>query len=283
MMEASTRASHDLHGVAETCLIALAARARDSRAKQPILGDMNAALSIDSISCDLSKLQMTPVESSSVAIRTRVFDQWTTDFLTTNPGAMVLHLGCGLDSRSQRVSSPAPTCWIDVDLHAVVALRLQLKHLAMPDRSYQLLAADITQSDWLEGLPNDRPTIVIMEGLLSYLTESDVRSLLERLIVHFPEGEILFDCVNSWMLSQLPKVQVGAVRKTGAIFQSAMDDLTELEEIGNDVRVLDALRFVEAPDIRLLPLKVRFRMWLLSWIPGLRDAVRIVRLRFGPA
>ena len=58
-----------------------------------------------------------------MAMRARVFDQWTAERLKEMPEALVLHIGCGLDSRCLRVSDYA--AWYDVDMPSVIETRRQ--------------------------------------------------------------------------------------------------------------------------------------------------------------
>lgn len=53
----------------------------------------------------------------------------------------------------------------------------------------------IASSVWLEETPADRPTLVLAEGALPYLTQAGVRQLLARLTDRFPRGELVFDGV----------------------------------------------------------------------------------------
>ena len=39
----------------------------------------------------------------NMEMRARVFDEWVEGMLSAHPEAVVLHIGCGLDSRSRRV------------------------------------------------------------------------------------------------------------------------------------------------------------------------------------
>ena len=56
----------------------------------------------------------------NMAMRARVFDDWTDKMLTQNKDALVLHIGCGLDSRCERVKQPYQN-WYDCDLPDVIA------------------------------------------------------------------------------------------------------------------------------------------------------------------
>ena len=86
-------------------------------------------------------------------------------FSDRHPDAVVLHLGCGLDSRVFRLDPPATVQWFDVDQPDVIELRRKL----YSDRDgYQMIASSVTDPAWLESIPADRPVLVVAEGLLMY-------------------------------------------------------------------------------------------------------------------
>lgn len=57
-----------------------------------------------------------------MGMRSAVFDRWIRQNMTEYPGAVVLHLGCGMDSRACRVN-PAGHLWFDVDFPEVIEER----------------------------------------------------------------------------------------------------------------------------------------------------------------
>jgi O-methyltransferase involved in polyketide biosynthesis len=112
----------------------------------------------------------------------------------------------------QRVEWGSDVRWIDVDLPDVVALRRQVLPQSCSGRDYRLIGASVTDSAWLEDILADRPTIILMEGLLSYLIEEDVERLLSRLVDRLQEGELLFECVSAVMLYALRKENLKPLR-----------------------------------------------------------------------
>lgn len=102
----------------------------------------------------------------------------------------MLNLGCGLDSRIYRVDPPAELPWFDLDYPEVMDLR---------ERLYPPRAAPIGRcaTRWTTTagckVPRERPALVLAEGLMPYLRESQVRRLVERLVDHLGSGELLFD------------------------------------------------------------------------------------------
>ncbi|KAI0204355.1 S-adenosyl-L-methionine-dependent methyltransferase [Astrocystis sublimbata] len=280
MRQMSERIHVTLTGPAETLLIPLVGRAVDATTQSPILGDRFAKGVMEKLDYDFGKLPMPPTHAAAIALRTRFYDRWTTAFLATHPGATVLHLACGLDSRNQRVEWGPSARWIDVDLPEVVALRRQVLPTSLDGRDYRLLSADITDNAWLEEISDDVPVAVVMEGLLSYLEPEDATGLLKRLVERLKEGELQFDCMKSTVRAASAKDQKAAVRQTGSVFKWAVDDLKEVEELHPSLQLLEEMRFFEAPGVEELPLLSRIGYYMMSWVPSLRDSVRFVRFGF---
>lgn len=273
----------ELRGVAETLLITVAARAFDASNPKPILGDPYASGILEKLDYDFAKVHMLPSQRAGVALRARHFDRRTASFLAAHPRATVLHLGCGLDSRAQRVEWGGDDVrWIDVDLPEVAELRRQVLPTSFSGRDYKSVGASVTDEAWLEEIPADRPTVVVMEGLVSYLKEDDAKGLLRRLVERFTEGELLFECLNEYTLNAHRKASIKAVSDTGAEFQWFVEDPKLLEEIHPQLQMLEAIRFVEAPGVEEFPLLTRFTLYILSWLPKVRDSARFLRFRFGP-
>ncbi|KAI0016609.1 hypothetical protein F4780DRAFT_758399 [Xylariomycetidae sp. FL0641] len=82
---------------------------------------------------------------------------------------------------------------------------------------YRLIAASVDEEGWLEEVPADRPTCIVAEGLLMYLSPEQGQSLLNRLVDRFPSGQICADTVGTlaqrltWMMPifQGTKVKLG--------------------------------------------------------------------------
>jgi O-methyltransferase involved in polyketide biosynthesis len=182
-----------------TLLGTLYLRAWESRAERSILRDHWAAEAVDRIDYDFAKLKKRLRPESNqflVALRASQLDEWSAAFLARHPDATVLQLGCGLDSRMLRLDPPAPARWFDVDLPKVIEIRRRI--YAEHDR-YQMIGASVTDLDWLDKVPADRPMLITAEGLLMYLAEDEVRGLLQRLTDHFGSGELIFDGVAPWL------------------------------------------------------------------------------------
>ncbi|MCE7011196.1 class I SAM-dependent methyltransferase [Kibdelosporangium philippinense] len=265
-----------LTGAPETMLATLYGRALDSHRPNSVLHDTAAAHAISRIDYDFRKTRIKGTTAVGVAIRGKVLDDWTSEFLTAYPAATVLHLACGLDTRVQRIAPPSTVRWIDLDVPDVVALRKRL--ITSPSGDYRLVGASVTADSWLAEVPNDRPTVAVFEGLSMYLHKADGKRLIERITSRFPTGQLLFDVYGTTGI-KLQKL-VPAVRNAGATLHWGLDDPAEVEAWHPGLRCLDALRSVDMPGLDKLPLSGRIGLKVVSKIPGLRDAGRILRYRF---
>ena len=111
-----------------------------------------------------------------MAMRSAVFDRWTEEQLDRNPETVVLHLGCGLDSRCIRVDA-GETPWYDVDFPEVIAQR---KRYFAETENYRMIPSDIREEGWLREIPPGKTAIILMEGVSMYLQPEELREALKR-------------------------------------------------------------------------------------------------------
>lgn len=130
----------------------------------------------------------------TMGIRAAVFDRWTENMLVQNPGAVVLHLGCGLDSRARRVKQQTGD-WYDVDFPAVIAER---ERYFAETEEYHMLGADLRQMKWLDQVEDTQTAIVVMEGVSMYLQMQELQALMKRLGDRFRRIHLLMDTYTAF-------------------------------------------------------------------------------------
>jgi O-methyltransferase involved in polyketide biosynthesis len=226
-----------LTGAKETLLVTLAAKAEESRLPDSLLHDHWAAKAVARIDYDFAAMNIDRDMMIGLALRAHLLDGWARDFLARHPEATVLHLGCGLDSRVFRLDPGPGIRWFDLDYPEVIDLRRRL----YPAREgTTLIGAAVTDPGWLAGIPADRPTLILAEGLLPYVAADEVVPLLDRLTAHLPRGELVFDAysrIGLWLIRYQP-----AIRRTGAQLHWALEDPRELEQAIPRLRLLEELR-----------------------------------------
>lgn len=272
-----------LTGAAETLLAPLYARALDARSPHPLLGDRTASALVDTLDYDFGRLGMRQSSAVGVALRARHFDHRVREFLTAHPQAVVLHLGCGLDSRVQRIAPGPGVRWYDVDQPEVIELRKEL-YEPLPD--HETVAASVTDADWLDGIPTDRPVLVVAEGLTMYLAADEGPRALRNLVARFSRGEMVFDTYARYAVRSTRSMAL--FRQTGARLAWGVDDPRELERDVPGLRLVEAVSAyatADGVDLRHLPRALRIRLRLdtavLARLPVLRRVGHISRYAFG--
>ena len=96
-----------LSGVPETMLQTLYARARESQGRG-VIQDKKAEELIARLDYDFTLAEKDTVMRSGVIARTLVLDQLVGDWLRQHPGAVVVNIACGLDTRCCRRAGPSP-------------------------------------------------------------------------------------------------------------------------------------------------------------------------------
>jgi O-methyltransferase involved in polyketide biosynthesis len=264
----------------ETLLITLYGKALESRLPDSVLKDRFAAEVVSRIDYDFAGLKIDRDMAIGVALRAHIFDGWTREFLAGNREATVLHLGCGLDSRVFRVEPGPDVRWFDIDYPDVIDLRRRL----YPGREdYTPIGASVTDPAWLELIPADRPSLIIAEGLLPYLPEEEVVSLLQRLTSHLPRGELVFDAYSGLGLNLLRGLP--SIRRTGATLRWALDDPRVLEERVPQLEpVEDILAYdpkgYDPGQIARMSWPARLAIFAFAMVPVLARIGRLLHYRF---
>ena len=204
-----------------------------------------------------------------IATRAATFDQLTTRYLADHPDAAVLQVGCGMDSRVFRVDPPASVQWFDVDYPDVIDLRRQL----FPERkAYHLIGAPLEDLRWLDEVPRDRPGLLIAEGVLQYLSEAEVKALLNAVVAHFPGGQMIFDIFNPMIVKRAGS-NVGG---TGATYKWGLDDPQEIKQLEPKLELIKEFRMHELVGFSRFALWVRALFRAQEVNPALRRMNRPV-------
>ncbi|MGZ7160240.1 MAG: class I SAM-dependent methyltransferase [Methanobacterium sp.] len=90
-------------------------RAVEAKQPHPIIIDEKAIEIMEQIDYDFSKFNNQEPTQISIAIRTEILDKATKDFIEKYPTAVIINLGCGLDTRFLRVDNDK-IHWYDLDL-----------------------------------------------------------------------------------------------------------------------------------------------------------------------
>jgi O-methyltransferase involved in polyketide biosynthesis len=236
--------------------LTLGGRALDSRLPRPFLGDSMADGIITTIGYDLSKfptISTTRVDPRAkvfeIAVRAKRLDEVVRRFVVRHPGAVVLELGAGLDGRFFRVEPPPSVSWYDVDFPPVIALRSQL----LPKMANLCsIGADLVEPNWLDELPTDRPTVIVADGLGAFITNHDFMDLVNRLISHFPSGELAFNGYTTYAIWLLKHSRAMAAIADDVV-NSGFNDPRQPERWVDGLELVEEMFLTRAPEVAELP------------------------------
>jgi O-methyltransferase involved in polyketide biosynthesis len=259
-------------------------RALDSRSQRPILGDTLSSEIVDKIDYDFSQQKARWSTGSrlvvsslvaNVALRSKRLDEIVGRFVARHPDAIVIELGCGLDPRAARCGPTHRVDWYDVDFPEVIALREQY----LP-RASRHIGADLGSPQWLDGIPSDRPAMIVADGLMAFLSDHALRSLARSLTAHFPMGEFAFNAYTRFLMRRGRNSSAfKALGSTPA--GEGMDDPREPEGWGARLNLVEELLLTRAPEVARLPQPLRSITRLCALSPLVsRQGNWVVRYRF---
>ena len=221
-----------MNNVNKTLYIPLYGKAYVSR-KGIILSDKWAEEIWDAEGFELKGKSKSKWLAYYMGIRSAVFDSWVKEKMAEMPSGVVIHIGCGMDSRAFRVGTNGHV-WYDVDFSEVISER---KKYYTETNEYKMLIGDARDVSWLENIPESKSAIVVMEGISMYLSPEETKSVLENLGSRFDGVALLMDCYSSFAAKMSkyknPINDVGVTKVYGiddpVIFSGSLDFVGERE------------------------------------------------------
>lgn len=181
-----------------------------------------------------------------MAMRAKVFDDWTDSMLIQNRDALVLHIGCGLDSRCIRVKENYRK-WIDADFSDVL---LQRKQYFEETANYSMMVLDAAKADDIMKLPDSSQVIVILEGISMYLTNNELKALLYILQEKYSTVHLLMDVYTEFAAKaskyKNPINEVGVTKVYG---------IADMEQLVAETNIKVKAEHSLTPDILINELK----------------------------
>lgn len=270
-----------LEPIEQTALLTEYSRALDSRSARPILGDPLADVTVGKIEFDFSSLAATPSVVALVALRAKILDAQIRRFIAANPDAVVVDIGAGFNSVVFRVDPPPSVDWYSVDLPAVVALRKAV----LPDHDrMHTMAASVLEPGWVDEIPADRPTFVFADGLVAFLDESAVISMLRDVTGHFTSGVVAFNDYGPVSKANQLIGRLATSRKANSPHNQwnfpGFKDARHPETWNRELTLVEEISVMKRPESELFPRGLRLASRLSHLIPAIARKARVLQYRF---
>lgn len=182
-----------MNGVNKTLYIPLYGKAYVSK-KGVILNDKTAELIWEKEGFELKGKSKSKWLAYYMGMRSAVFDKWLKEQMDADNEALILHIGCGMDSRIYRVGTNGHT-WYDVDFPDVIEER---KLYYQEDEFYHMIESDARENAWIQTFPEGKNAIIVMEGVTMYFKPEELNRLLKDLANRFNRVSILMDCYTDF-------------------------------------------------------------------------------------
>lgn len=191
-----------LSGVPETMLQTIYARAKESRGRG-IIHDAKAEEIIEKLDYDFFLADKDSAMRNGVIVRTVVLDQLTKEWLAKHPGAVVVNIACGLDTRCYRVTSYAH--WYNLDLPETMAVREKL----LPESGAISQIAMSAMDDWGGEISEQNvPVLIVIEGLTMYLNAKDVQQIFAVISSRFEKATVFVETMNPMMVRRFKEKSI---------------------------------------------------------------------------
>lgn len=185
-----------LSGVPETMLQTVYARAKESRGRGAI-HDAKAEEIIEKLDYDFSLADKDTAMHSGVIARTIVLDRLTKAWLGAHPGAVVVNIACGLDTRCYRMSGYAH--WYNLDLPETMAVREKL----LPESGSISQIAMSAMDDWGGEISEQNvPVLIVIEGLTMYLSERNIQRIFTVISSRFSNSTVFVETMNPMIVKR---------------------------------------------------------------------------------
>ena len=237
-----------LSGVPETMLQTVYARAKESNGRGAI-HDAKAEELIEKLDYDFSLADKDTAMRSGVIARTIVLDKLTKSWLGAHPGAVVVNIACGLDTRCYRMSGYAH--WYNLDLPETMAVREKL----LPESGSISQIAMSAMDDWGGEIGEQNvPVLIVIEGLSMYLNTKDVQRIFAVISSRFKKATVFAETMNPMIVRHFKEK---SIEGSHAKFTWGIKNGKTLAELRSDFRFVEEHSLTEgmaafAPVYKLL-------------------------------
>ncbi len=224
-----------IQGVPETMLQTLFARAAHSQKQEHKFYDKQAIEIVKQLDYDFSKAEKDAAMSSGVIARTILLDRLVGFFLEENPDATVVNIACGLDTRFYRLDN-GQVRWYNLDLPEVINIRQRFLY---EQGRISTIAKSAMDESWASEIEDPRgQVLVIIEGLVMYLTETDVRKILSIICRRFEHAEIIMETMAPFIVRHMKEKSIEASKarftwglKSGKHLEGMAPGLTWIKDV----------------------------------------------------
>lgn len=214
-----------MNPVSSTAFLTCGARADDAKSNKPICGDTYASLFLNEDGravYDGIKKENGPV--ASFVARHRMIDDMLRAKIAENGDTTVIIIGAGFDTRAFRLDGGV---WFEIDEPQVIDAKNHLLPVKLCKNSVQRISIDFALENLADKLPAialGTPVLLVMEGVFTYLSESQIRQNMSALGFAFPGHTLICDITTRYFMKKYGKTVARQIETLGAELKYQVDD-----------------------------------------------------------
>lgn len=216
--------------VSKTAYYCCGVRMTDAESPKPLVNDTYAKTLMGEEGLaywEAFKNQTNPNGSNTA--RCFIIDSWIKEHLSNDRDTPVILIGAGLDSRAFRLKGGN---WIELDEPGVIEYKNSKLPVADCPNSLQRISIDFEKeklTDKLQPFITGKPPVIIVEGVLMYLTQEQRSDLFTTLIQLFKKHTLLCDLMSEEFFEKFGKKGIYIeLKKSGALFKDMQKEPTQM-------------------------------------------------------
>ena len=241
----------------------------ETQKQKSLLIDPKAVSIINNIPYDFTVISKNVSKLSQLAwiARSIYFDNKIKAFINLYPEAVIVNVGCGLDTTFDRVDN-GKIQWIDLDLPDTIELRK--RYIAESDRRH-FISKSVFDKSWYDSIGIKNEVMLLIAGVLYYFDETDVKGLFNDFHTFIPGAEIIFDYSSTKGIKIANKkvIEKGGMDKSAGL-KWGIDNIMEIERWNHHIKVISSIPMFKEHKKNYLVLK-RIGM-------NISDALKIMSL-----
>jgi O-methyltransferase involved in polyketide biosynthesis len=204
---------------------------------------------------NLSKGRVSKELVVHINLRAKKYDEYACSFFMKNPNGVLVNIGCGMDSRFQRIDNGKMTCF-DLDLPEMIEFKKQFYE---ETGRYHFIGTSVFDYSWMDRVEKTgkQPILFMAEGVFMYLDGEKVKDLILKLQSRFPGSELVCEVVTAFftrkpwdrMVALKLNQQMGVGR--GAAFTFGIRNPHELQTWHSGIEYLDDWSYFDTRHPRL--------------------------------
>lgn len=176
-------------GIPEEMLLALRGRERESKREGHFLYDEKAVQVVEVLDCDFTEMDKSAEMGRGAIAKAVLLDEMVGDYIRENPGAAVVDISCGIDTRFYRVDN-GQIRWYNVDVQEKIEARKRL--LGSHERVIDVPKA-VSDESWMEEIEERGPILILAEGFAMYSARPEVQKLFRMAADRFENATVFME------------------------------------------------------------------------------------------